>query len=438
MNVYEAAQARLKKVFEDFDNVVVAFSGGKDSGVMLNMAVEFCRKNYPGRRIAVMNVDYEASYQMTMDYTDAELKKNADVIDVYRLCMPIAAKCATSMFQSYWIPWDADKREIWVRELPDDAIHEGNHEFPWFTKGMWDYDMQDRFAKWHHERMGAKRTATLVGIRTQESNHRWNAIHGAKKRDDSKFGGVNWYTKTHENCYNAYPIYDWKVDDIWVANAQFGWDYNKLYDLFHMAGVSFIDMRVASPFHDCGIEALKLYKVIDPRNWGKMIGRANGVNFAGLYGGTTAMGWKSIKLPPGYTWKGYMEFLLSTLPEHVAEGYKKKVDFSIEFWRTKGGGLSPATVQQLRDLGIPHTVGAEARKGAVFKENLPVTMEYQDDIDLPDFRLLPSYKRICVCIMRNDHTCKFAGFGATKTEVMLRAQAEGKYKDIQQKVEAIK
>jgi predicted phosphoadenosine phosphosulfate sulfurtransferase len=47
----------------------------------------------------------------------------------------------------------------------------------------------------------------------------------------------------------------------------------------------------------------------------------NGVNFAGIYGGTTAMGWKSIKLPPGHTWKSYMEFLLSTLPEDTADNY---------------------------------------------------------------------------------------------------------------------
>lgn len=32
INVYDAAIERLKYVFEEFDNVLVAFSGGKDSG----------------------------------------------------------------------------------------------------------------------------------------------------------------------------------------------------------------------------------------------------------------------------------------------------------------------------------------------------------------------------------------------------------------------
>ena len=52
---------------------------------------------------------------------------------------------------------------------------------------------------------------------------------------------------------------------MWTANARKGWDYNRLYDLFWKAGLTIDKMRVASPFHDCGIENLKLYRVIDPR-----------------------------------------------------------------------------------------------------------------------------------------------------------------------------
>ena len=31
-NVYELAQERLKVIFNEFDNIYVSFSGGKDSG----------------------------------------------------------------------------------------------------------------------------------------------------------------------------------------------------------------------------------------------------------------------------------------------------------------------------------------------------------------------------------------------------------------------
>ena len=428
MNVFEASKNRLETVFRDFDNVYVSFSGGKDSGALLNLCIDHMRKHHPGRRLGVFHIDYEAQYQMTTDYVDSELTKNADILDVYRICLPIAAKCATSMHESYWVPWDADKKDIWVRDLPPDAIHEGNHEFKWFKKGMWDYELQIKFSQWIHEKNNAKKTACLVGIRTDESLNRWRAIHSDKNKN--KYLTHEWTLEMSPNIYNAYPVYDWKVDDVWIANATQGWSYNTLYDLFWKAGLTPAQMRVASPFHDSGIENLKLYKVIDPKNWGRMIGRANGVNFAGLYGGTTAMGWKSIKLPPGHTWKSYMEFLLTTLPESAAEGYRKKLQVSQEFWLNKGGCLSLEVIKKLQALHIPIAVIPATNYQT---SKLPVRLHYLDDIDIEEFREIPTYKRMCVCIMKNDHLCKYMGFGLNKTEMQMRTEASSKYKKLEEK-----
>ncbi|MEK1438439.1 phosphoadenosine phosphosulfate reductase, partial [Limosilactobacillus fermentum] len=43
--VCDAAKERIKRTFDEFDNVLVAFSGGKDSGVMLNMAYDYAKEN---------------------------------------------------------------------------------------------------------------------------------------------------------------------------------------------------------------------------------------------------------------------------------------------------------------------------------------------------------------------------------------------------------
>lgn len=425
MNVLEASQERIKRIFEEFDNVYVSFSGGKDSGVLLNLAIDHIRKHAPGRRLGVFHIDYEAQYQMTTDYVDSELAKNSDILDVYRICLPIAAQCATSMHQSYWIPWEQEKKHLWVREMPAKCINEFNSELDFFTKGMWDYDLQEQFSGWLHKKMGAKRTACLVGIRTQESMNRWRAIHS--DRNYRKYDGLEWTRQMFPDVFNAYPVYDWITEDVWTANAKMGWDYNKLYDLFYKAGAPVDKMRVASPFNDCATESLKLYKVIDPNNWAKMIGRVNGVNFAGLYGGTTAMGWRSIKLPPGHTWKSYMEFLLSTLPGETRDNYKKKLEFSQKFWRERGGCLSAGLIRKLKKMKIPIKVGS----GTNYKTSKkPVRMEYLDDIDLPEFREIPTYKRMCVCIMKNDHLCKFMGFSLTKTEMEIRTNAEAKYRNL--------
>ena len=39
INVYDAARERLRTIYREFDRVCVSFSNGKDSGLMLNMAI---------------------------------------------------------------------------------------------------------------------------------------------------------------------------------------------------------------------------------------------------------------------------------------------------------------------------------------------------------------------------------------------------------------
>lgn len=421
-NVYELTQERLKMIFEEFDNIYISFSGGKDSGVLLNLCIDYIRQNSLKRKIGIFHMDYEVQYSMTIDYVNRVLETNRDILDVYRICVPFRVTTCTSMYQSYWRPWDEQKKEAWVREMPKDAMKVD--KFPFYNRKMWDYDFQIEFSRWLHLQKAARRTCCLVGIRTQESYNRWRTIYrGVKKQ----YKNCMWSTEIDENVYNLYPLYDWKTEDIWVANGKFGWDYNKLYDLYYQAGVSLDRQRVASPFINEAIESLALYKVIDPDTWGKIIGRVNGIGFAGLYGNTHAAGRKSIRLPEGYTWKSFMEFLLSTLTEHTRNRYLAKLKTSIRFWKEKGGVLSDEVIQKLKDRNIPIQIGDSSNYKT---EKKPVRMDYLDDIDIEEFREIPSYKRMCICILRNDHTCKYMGFALTKEENEMKSNALEKYKHI--------
>ena len=52
-DVYSAFQERLRFLFEEFENIYVSFSGGKDSGLLLNLTLDFQRRYYPNTRIGV-------------------------------------------------------------------------------------------------------------------------------------------------------------------------------------------------------------------------------------------------------------------------------------------------------------------------------------------------------------------------------------------------
>ncbi|MDR2474270.1 MAG: DUF3440 domain-containing protein [Bacteroidales bacterium] len=423
MTVYEATQKRIDIIFSDFDNIYVSFSGGKDSGVLLNLCMDYVRRNKLKRKIGVFHIDYEAQYQMSSEYVTRILRANSDILKVYRICVPFKVPTCTSMFQSYWRPWDEDKSDIWVSPMPKNAYTKD--DFPFFSYEMWDYEFQKLFSEWIHQRAKAKRTACLVGIRTQESLNRWRAIHS--DRNYRNYKGLDWTNEICANVYNLYPIYDWLTTDIWVANARFGWEYNHLYDIFYKAGVPLEKMRVASPFLSAAQITLKLFRAIEPHTWGKLVSRVNGVNFTGIYGGTMAMGWSSIKLPTGHTWESYMHFLLETLPEKTRIVYIEKLNTSIRFWRERGGVLADETIEKLRKIGVKVDVLSNSNYKT---DKKPVRMEYLDDINISEFQEIPSYKRMCVCILKNDHHCKYMGFAQTKREIERRKAIMEKYKNI--------
>ena len=69
-NVYEAFQERLRFIFEEFDNIYISFSGGKDSGLLLNLVMDYQQKYAPHKRVGVFHQDFEAQYTVTTEYVE--------------------------------------------------------------------------------------------------------------------------------------------------------------------------------------------------------------------------------------------------------------------------------------------------------------------------------------------------------------------------------
>lgn len=137
-NVYEAAKERIKFVFENFEKVYVSFSGGKDSSVVLNLALDYMREHREKRKLGILFLDLEGQYSATINFIREILLDNAEYLDVYWVCLPLNLRNSVSVFQPFWTCWDIDNRDKWVREYPDfpGVITEKNNPFPFFRKQM--------------------------------------------------------------------------------------------------------------------------------------------------------------------------------------------------------------------------------------------------------------------------------------------------------------
>ena len=414
IDVYEALQNRLEFLFREFDNIYVSFSGGKDSGLLLNLLLDYRRAHYPDRTVGVFHQDFEAQYTVTTEFITRTFERIKDEVEPYWICLPMATRTALSSYEMFWYPWDDTKQELWVRPMPKyPYVINLQNPFTHYRYRMHQEDLAKQFGRFYKESHGNGKTVCLLGMRADESLQRYSGFLNKKYG----YKGECWITKQFKDVWCASPLYDWSSSDVWAANYRFGYDYNPLYDLYYKAGLTPDQMRVASPFNEYSKDSLNLYRVIDPEIWARLVGRVKGVNFAAIYGRTKAMGYRAITLPEGHTWESFTRFLLDTLPRRLQNAYVQKFNTSIEFWHKTGGGLSEETIRELEEHGYRiarngvSNYTLEKKSRVIFLDKIP---DHTDDIQTS--KDIPSWKRMCYCILKNDHMCRFMGFGLTREE----------------------
>lgn len=224
INVYDAANERIKYIFNNFKKVYVSFSGGKDSGVLLNLVIDYVRNNCPERKIGVMVMDNEANFTLSLEFMHRIIKNNLDILEVFWCCIPITLPCTVSSYETTYITWGEDDKHKWVRPMPKDdyIVNLKNNKFDFYEYAMHDKDFYDKFSLWYS---GGDSCANLIGIRTHESLNRFRAIMNDKKE---MHGDNFWTRKNLGNCFNCYPIFDWRTEDIWIANCKFDCQMKRL------------------------------------------------------------------------------------------------------------------------------------------------------------------------------------------------------------------
>ena len=377
IDVHSACEQRLKYIFDNFKKIYVSFSGGKDSTVMLHMAIKEARKRK--RKIGVFIVDLEGQYKMTIEHMEEICDKNKDVLDVYWFCLPISLRNAVSVYEPKWCCWDKDNKKNWIRPIPKYGISDENL-IPEFKKGMEFEDFILLFGEWY---ANGEETACLVGIRTDESLNRYRTIASTTKvRRDN----LQWTTLVTPNVYNCYPVYDWKTQDVWVYHNRNKEDrYNRLYEYMHKAGLTIHQMRICQPYGDDQRRGLWLFHLIEPETWAKIVARVNGANSGSLYVNESGniTGYHKITCPKNHNWKSFAVMLLNSMPKKSKTHYQNKIVLFEKWWMERG---YPKGIPDEADLNL------EMKKG------------------------VPSWRRVCKSLLRNDYWCKGLGFSQHKSE----------------------
>jgi len=108
--VLEAAKERIAFIFDEFENIIVSISGGKDSTVLAHLALTEAHQH--GRKIGIFFLDEEVVYDSTIK--QVEYLMNLYPENTIKLWLQIEFHLtnATSLYESQLICWEAGKHKI--------------------------------------------------------------------------------------------------------------------------------------------------------------------------------------------------------------------------------------------------------------------------------------------------------------------------------------
>lgn len=408
INVYDAALKRYQIVFNEFDNYYVSVSGGKDSSIMLQLMAQEARK--AGKKFSVLYIDLEAQYQATIAHVNELVDITKDVVDHFYWCaLPLSLRNAVSAIQPKWMCWDKKEKKKWVREYPtkrkdvdlitEDSLPDG---WDWFRKGMEFEEFILYFEKWFNQINGGK-SAAGIGIRSDESLNRFRTIINQSKE---RFKDYPWTTRIHckseiLNCWNFYPLYDWRTEDDWTAVAKYDLKFNQIYELMYKNGVPIHEQRLCQPYGDDQRKGLNQFRYLEPETWEKVLNRVEGVNFGNIYCRTSLLGNIKSEKPENISWEQYAVFLLESIglyaPE-VRDHYHKKICTFLDWYKKEGIDIKD----------IPD----------------------EDDKKLEAAKKVASWRRIARAIEKNDFWMTRLSFGETKSDVERLFEMKKKYRNI--------
>lgn len=233
VDVLTAARQRIATAFDVFDNLVVCYSGGKDSRVCLFLVKEEAERR--GRLpVHAVFYDEETINPRVVEFVRQEMA--LPWLDLRYYCYPLESWAGGLTGGQRYVQWG--KGREWVRPKPEWAITPA----PGDDRVRSQYEM-DGIAI---ENLPGK-VGLIRGIRAQESLLRLRSI--LQRRSQA------WISRDNEGAAlrrstKLQPIYDWEENDVLKYLAESGAGWCSVYEGQSLVGQQ---LRVATSVNATGI-----------------------------------------------------------------------------------------------------------------------------------------------------------------------------------------
>lgn len=293
-DVRTAAKRRIHWLFEEFPTVIVNHSGGKDSTVVFNLALEVAHE-LDRLPLKVCFLDTEAEWQATVDHMRDDVFSRDDVEPIW-LQVPFRMYLGATSHE-WFTCWDPAAKENWIHPQQPFAITEN----PWGAERF--NDVLAAYTSHTYDGPVAK----LLGIRGEESPARLFGMQSREVYKGETWGAVEDAKRGH---FLFHPIYDWSFSDVWRAIEEGGWAYNRLYDEQYRRRMHPRQMRVADlTMGDMSRNALYLAE-IEPDTYARLQRRMGPEAIERM----EMRGWFPDRLPFMFeSWAEYRDYLLENL-----------------------------------------------------------------------------------------------------------------------------
>jgi predicted phosphoadenosine phosphosulfate sulfurtransferase len=262
VDVFEAALDRLVSLYADGHRLVYSFSGGKDSGVCLELGIMAATmtNRLP---VDVIMRDDEIMYPGTFEYAERVAARPEVAFNWIYACQPVV-NTFNRENPFFWVFDPLLEPDQWVRQPPSIAYKIPNLSIEYMT-------IPERFPP-----APGKDLHAVIGLRTAESRGR---LYGL-------FSSGSYVTKPNKmGTRSCRPIYDWSDADVWRFISEQKIDYNDAYDIMYRLGVPKSRLRIAPPtMNSAGAESLKMASQAWPRWFDRVCKRCPGVRNAAMFG----------------------------------------------------------------------------------------------------------------------------------------------------------